>query len=201
MVSASNNGELCEEKVSDASGGAMRRGASTERTCAAAASGLLSQCGGARLRRRTDLAMRPLGAAVVRAGVGRRWPHTLLDGPLPWADAGLLDPAATRKGRGLVMSARSIKATAVEEQEPMGTMQRTAQRLALVGIWVVASACGTCAAAACGTRRRGGGARLRRRTDLARRPPRAAVARAGVGRRWPHKPFGEPAPWAGGVLL
>ncbi len=153
------------------------------------------------MRRRTDLARRPVGAAVVRAGVGRRWPHALLGGPLPWADAGLLDPTLTRRSCGSAVSIRFIKATAGEEQELVDTTQRAVRLLALVGIVVVASACGTCAAAACGTRSQGGGARLRRRTDLARRPLWAAVARAGVGRRWPHKLLGEPAPWAGGVHL
>ncbi len=57
----------------------------------------------------------------------------------------------------------------------------------------------TCAAAARGTQSQGGGARLCRRTYLARRPLGAAVARAGVDRRWPHELLGEPAPRAGGV--
>ncbi len=43
--------------------------------------------GGARSRRRTDLAMRPYGAAVVIVGVDERWPRALLGEPLPWAVA------------------------------------------------------------------------------------------------------------------
>ncbi len=54
---------------------------------AAAASGPPSICGGARLRRRTNPARRPLGAAVVVDGVGRRWPPAVPGGPSPWVDA------------------------------------------------------------------------------------------------------------------
>ncbi len=72
--------------------------------------------------------------------------------------------------------------------------------VATLRMWIVA-VLGTGAAAARGLLSQGGGARVRRRTDLARRPHGAAVARAGVGRRWPHELLGEPAPRAGGVLL
>ncbi len=75
----------------------LRRARSARGTCAAAARGPRRQGGGARSRRRTDLAMRPLGAAVVRAGVGLQWPFALLGGPAPRAAASSESVATQRK--------------------------------------------------------------------------------------------------------
>ncbi len=52
--------------------------------------------GGARSRRRTDLAMRPYGAAVVIVGVDETWPRAQLGEPLPWAVAGSVAAAGCR---------------------------------------------------------------------------------------------------------
>jgi hypothetical protein len=54
---------------------------------AAAACGPRTGGGDAPLRRRTDLAMRPLGAAVVGGGVDRRWRRKPVGGPRPRAAA------------------------------------------------------------------------------------------------------------------
>jgi hypothetical protein len=79
-------------------GSAAERGGLAYCACAAAASGPPSICGGARLRRRTNPARRPLGAAVVVDGVGRRWPPALPGGPLPWADAGYATSKTDQRG-------------------------------------------------------------------------------------------------------
>jgi hypothetical protein len=56
--------------------------------------------GGARPRRRTGLAMRPFGAAVVNVGVDGMWPSALLREPLPWAEAVRAEDSGSRGARG-----------------------------------------------------------------------------------------------------
>jgi hypothetical protein len=80
---------------------------STIGTCAAAARGMRSQDGGARLCRRTYFARRPLGAAVTRAGIGKRWPHELLGEPAPRA-GGVLVIFMTARGAKEVMTVRQM---------------------------------------------------------------------------------------------
>ncbi len=73
----------------------FRAGAAVLRwTCLAAARGPPSGVAGARWRSRTDLAMRPFGAAVTSFGDGLTWPRLPLGGPVPWA------AWATRETRG-----------------------------------------------------------------------------------------------------
>ncbi len=95
---------------------------------------------------------------------------------------------------------RWISTAGVKEKDALDTVRRMTRRLVLIGVVVAASATVTSAAAARGTRRQSGGARLCRRTYLARRPQGAAVARTGVGRKWPNELLCEPAPRASGVL-
>jgi hypothetical protein len=171
----------------------------TDCACAAAASGPPSICGGARLRRRTNPARRPLGAAVVVDGVGRRWPLAVLVGPSPRADAG-----GGISGRCQVADAETCSSCgnqATVDTELGGKSGRpSTTRVRDVTHTVKGTiTAGTCAAAACGKRTQGEGALLCRRTYFAMRPPRAAVTRAGVGRTWPRELVGEPVPWAGGA--
>ncbi len=78
----------------------------------AAAGGSRSMGGGARSRRRTDLAMWPLGATVVNVGVDERWPSALLGEPLPWAEAvGAADAGGQRAVDGDDVIIEATKAT------------------------------------------------------------------------------------------
>ncbi len=64
----------------------VRMGAAIFReTRLAAARGPPSGVVGARWRSYTDLARRPVGAAVARDGNGLTWPRPPLGGPVPWA--------------------------------------------------------------------------------------------------------------------
>ncbi len=71
----------------------------------AAACGPRSRGEGALLRRRTNPAMRPFGAAAVGGGVDRLWPRARLGGPMPRAEAGGMAAAVRLVGVALVTDA------------------------------------------------------------------------------------------------
>ncbi len=136
------------------------------------------------------------------------WPRALLGGPMPRAAAG--SRLTTMPGEGATVPTVvgrdglclwgtvifDIGETSVKVRLfviRVGLMSQCALQGATGMMWTPR---GTRTAAACGLPSQGVGARSRRRTDLARRPHGAAVARAGVDGMWPHALLGEPKPWA-----
>ncbi len=131
----------------------------------------------------------------------KRTPRLLaLTGIVMATVAGGRDAATAGGTMGQLLVRRRISIGAGRKRMALVAVQLVTRGLIMTGVKVAAYATVTSAAAARGTRRRSGGARLRRWTYLARRPQGAAVTRAGVGRKWPNVPLCEPAPWASGVL-
>ncbi len=179
---------------------------------AAAAGGPRAGGGDAPLCRRTDLAMLPLGAAVVGGGVDRRWRRVLGGGPRPRAllvcgtaaDVRVrptLRPTAVSRETGgpVVVRMCEFGATVTPAMVLGGAIVASGVRRSIVPGIRGCPRRVMRGAAAGGSLSMGGGAHSRRRTGLAMRPYGAAVVCVGVDEVWPFAQLREPLPRAEAV--